>query len=157
MDCSSPSSSVYGDSPGKNTRVGCHALLQGSSQPRDWTQVSLTAGRFFTIWATREAQEYWSGQLLPSPGDLPDQESSWGLWHCRRFFTNWAIREAPFLTLPLVFKFSEATPFLSSSLYPQSVSQGWHLSRSSGSIWLRNDWCLTRTRECPTKMSAGRS
>ena len=28
----------------------------GSSQPTDWTQVSHTAGRFFTSWATREAQ-----------------------------------------------------------------------------------------------------
>ena len=43
-----------------------------SSQPRDKTQVSYTAGWFFTDWATREAQEYWSGQLIPSPGDLPD-------------------------------------------------------------------------------------
>ena len=34
---------------------------RGSSQPRDQIQVSLTAGRFFTSWATREAQEYWSG------------------------------------------------------------------------------------------------
>ena len=29
MDCSLPGSSVLGDSPGKNTGVGCHALLQG--------------------------------------------------------------------------------------------------------------------------------
>ena len=29
MDCSLPGSSVHGDSPGKNTEVGCHALLQG--------------------------------------------------------------------------------------------------------------------------------
>ena len=29
MDCSPPGSSVHGDSPGKNTRVGCHVLLQG--------------------------------------------------------------------------------------------------------------------------------
>ena len=29
---------------------------RGSSQPRDLTQVSYIAGRFFTIWATREAQ-----------------------------------------------------------------------------------------------------
>ena len=29
MDCSPPGSSVYGDSPGKNTGVGCHFLLQG--------------------------------------------------------------------------------------------------------------------------------
>ena len=25
---------------------------RGSSQPRDWTQVSCTGGRFFTVWAT---------------------------------------------------------------------------------------------------------
>ena len=42
------------DSPGKNTGVGFHALLQGifptqgSSQPRDQTPVSCTAGGFFT-------------------------------------------------------------------------------------------------------------
>ena len=29
MDCSLPGSSVHGDSPGKNIRVGCHVLLQG--------------------------------------------------------------------------------------------------------------------------------
>ena len=28
---------------------------RGSSHPRDWTQVSLTAGRFFPSWATRQA------------------------------------------------------------------------------------------------------
>ena len=30
VDCSLPDSSVHGDSPNKNTRGGCHALLQGS-------------------------------------------------------------------------------------------------------------------------------
>ena len=29
MNCSLPGFSVHGDSPGKNTGVGCHALLQG--------------------------------------------------------------------------------------------------------------------------------
>ena len=29
MDCSPPGSSGRGDSPGKNTKVSCHALLQG--------------------------------------------------------------------------------------------------------------------------------
>ena len=29
MDYSPPGSSLHGDSPGKNTGVGCHALLQG--------------------------------------------------------------------------------------------------------------------------------
>ena len=57
---------------------------RGSSQPKNWTQVSCIAGRFFTIWATREVQEYWSGKPIPSPGDLPTKESSWGLLHCRQ-------------------------------------------------------------------------
>ena len=43
------------NSPGKNTGVGCHFLLQRSSRSRDWTLVSSTAGRFFTIWTTSEA------------------------------------------------------------------------------------------------------
>ena len=37
---------------------------RGSSQPRDRTQVSCIAGRFFTIWATREA-----------PGDMNKRNS----------------------------------------------------------------------------------
>ena len=32
-----------------------------SSQPKDQTQVFFIPGGFFTIWATREGQEYWSG------------------------------------------------------------------------------------------------
>ena len=34
---------------------------RGSSQPRDQIQVSRFAGGFFTSWATRGAQEDWSG------------------------------------------------------------------------------------------------
>ena len=37
---------------------GAFPFTSGSSQPRDRTQVSLIPGRFFTSWATREAQEY---------------------------------------------------------------------------------------------------
>ena len=64
---------------------------RGSSQPRDRTQVSHITGGFFTIWATREAQEYWSGQPIPSPGDLPNPEIEPGV-SCiaGRFFTSWA-------------------------------------------------------------------
>ena len=52
------------NSPAQNTGVGNHSLLQGIFP----TQVSHMAGGFSTSWATREAQEYWSG----SPVDLPD-------------------------------------------------------------------------------------
>ena len=43
------------NSPGKNTGVGSHSLLQGIFPTQGWTQVSSIAGRVFTIWATREA------------------------------------------------------------------------------------------------------
>ena len=36
MDCSPPGSSVQGDSPGKNTRVDCRALLQGFFPTQGW-------------------------------------------------------------------------------------------------------------------------
>ena len=55
IDCSPPGSSVHGDSPGKKTGVGCCVLLQGIFLTQDWTRVSYTAGRFFTIWARRQA------------------------------------------------------------------------------------------------------
>ena len=38
---------------------------RASSQPRDRTQVSCFVGGFFTSWATKEAQEYWSGVAYP--------------------------------------------------------------------------------------------
>ena len=38
---------------------------RGSSQPRDWTQVSCMVGGFLTSWATREVQEYWVGVAYP--------------------------------------------------------------------------------------------
>ena len=44
---------------------------RGSSHSKDQTQVSCIAGRFFTSWAKREAQEYWSEYPIPSPADLP--------------------------------------------------------------------------------------
>ena len=37
-----------------------------------WTQVSHIAGGFFSTWVTREAEEYWSGYPILSPGELPD-------------------------------------------------------------------------------------
>ena len=35
VDCSPPGSSVHGDSPGKNTGVSCHVLLQGIFQTQE--------------------------------------------------------------------------------------------------------------------------
>ena len=38
MNCNPPGSSDHGDSPGKNTGVGCHALLQGIFLPQESNQ-----------------------------------------------------------------------------------------------------------------------
>ena len=46
------------------------AFSRGSFQPRNQTQISRTARRFLIRWATREAQECWSGWPIPSPADL---------------------------------------------------------------------------------------
>ena len=54
MNCSLPGSSVHGILQARVLeRVAI--LSKGSSQPTDWTKVSCIAGRFFTVWAMREA------------------------------------------------------------------------------------------------------
>ena len=67
---------------------------RGSSQPRDQTQVSHIAGGFFTIWATREAQDTGLGSLSLLQQICPTQESFGVSSIAGRFFTNWATREA---------------------------------------------------------------
>ena len=67
-----PGSSVHGDSPGKNTGVGCHALLQWIFLTQGSKPGLPHLGRFFTVWATREDPEYWSRYPILSPGDLPN-------------------------------------------------------------------------------------
>ena len=72
---------------------------RGSSQPMDWTQICI-AGRFFTSWAKREAQEYWSigvGGLSLLHQIFLTHESNWGLLHCGQILyqLNYAMREAP--------------------------------------------------------------
>ena len=54
MDCSSPGSSVHGILQARILEWGAIPFSRGSSWPRDRTQVSCIAGRFFTVWATRE-------------------------------------------------------------------------------------------------------
>ena len=55
-DCSQPGSSVHGILQARVLEWVAIPFCRGSSQPRGGTQVSYIAGRFFTIWATRKAQ-----------------------------------------------------------------------------------------------------
>ena len=54
------------NSPGQNTGVGSHSLLQGisrGSQPRNQTQVSHIADGFFTSWATKDTHNNHKGTI----------------------------------------------------------------------------------------------
>ena len=76
------------NSPGENTGVGCHFLLQakilewvsisfsrGSSQPSDRTRVTRIAGRHFNLWATREAP--WRRKWHPVHGIFQARILEW--------------------------------------------------------------------------------
>ena len=56
MDCT-----IHGILQARVLKWVAFPFSRGSSQPRDRTQVSHIAGRFFTSWGIMEAQEYWSG------------------------------------------------------------------------------------------------
>ena len=55
MDCSLPGFSAHGISYARILEWVAIPFSRRSSQPRDLTRVSCIAGRFFTIWATKEA------------------------------------------------------------------------------------------------------
>ena len=86
------------NSQGQNTGVGSLSLLQGISQPRDRTQVSCIAGRFFY-----QLSHKGSPRILEWVA-YPFSSRSSQLRNLIRvsciadgFLTNWAMREAPTL------------------------------------------------------------
>ena len=58
IDCSTTGSSVHGILQARILEWAAMPFSRGSSQPRDQTQGSCLAGRFFTIWVSREAIYY---------------------------------------------------------------------------------------------------
>ena len=55
IDCSLSGSSVRGVLQARTLEWVAIPFSRGSSWPRNWTLVFCIAGRFFTVWATREA------------------------------------------------------------------------------------------------------
>ena len=64
MDCSLPGSSVHGILQARILEWVVIPFSRGSSQPRNWTWVPCIAGRFFTIWATRQAQSMFQNGFI---------------------------------------------------------------------------------------------
>ena len=63
MDCSLSRSSVHGILQARILEWVAIPFSRGSSQHRDWTWVSCIAGRFLTIWATKEAPRFMQKKL----------------------------------------------------------------------------------------------
>ena len=89
MDCSPPGSSVHGLFQARVLEWVDLSFSRGSSQPKDWTRVSCTACRFFTIWATGETCGplkkgiLWKKKkkkLLPKSDGDSEWELPWVFW-----------------------------------------------------------------------------
>ena len=100
MDCSPPGSSVHGDSPGKNTRVGSHSLLQGIFS----TQGS-NPGLPHCRWILYCLSHQGSPRILEqvaypfSRGSSHPRNPTGVSCIAGRFVTNWATREAAYLDI----------------------------------------------------------
>ena len=135
-----------------------YPFSSGSSQRINWTRVSCIAGRFFTSWATREAQEFWNGYPIPFPTMFLTQESNWGLLHCRQiFFTNWATTEVYLpgksicITLPqtmLIYSAPGQTLLAPFFRFPKAPS--WYWVR----VWLGVACRLRSAPTCSTALSS---
>ena len=90
--------------PGQNTGMGSHSLLRGSSQPRDWTQVSALQVNSLPSEPQGSPRILdWEGYPFFSRSSWP---RNWTSVSCiaGRFFTNWVIRE-PVILEPKKIKF----------------------------------------------------
>ena len=68
------------NSPGKNTGVGSHSLLQGMFHSRDRTQVSCIVGGFFTVWAIKGITQKRTGRSQTDIHDLGQVEKQTLRW-----------------------------------------------------------------------------
>ena len=57
------------------------------------------AGRFFTVWATREAQNTGMGSLSLLQRNFPTQKSNQGLLHCRQILYQQSYQGSPSLSV----------------------------------------------------------
>ena len=100
MNCNPPGSSVHGDSPGKNTGVGCHALLQGIF-PTQGSNPGLPHFR----WIPYSLSHWESPRILEwvaypfSRGSIPTQELNQDLLHCRQILYQLSYQESQLINV----------------------------------------------------------
>ena len=86
IDYSLPGSSVHGILQARILEWVAVPFSSGSSQPRDWTQVSCIAGGFFTClsYLLGKPKNTGVGSLSLLQRIFPTQELNQGLLHCRK-------------------------------------------------------------------------
>ena len=70
---------VHGDSPEQNTRVGGLSLHQGIFPTQGSNPGFPHCGQILYQLSHREAQEYWSGQPIPSPAESSQPRNQIGV------------------------------------------------------------------------------
>ena len=93
VDCSLPGSSVHGDSPGKNTGEGCHALLQGIF-PTQGSTPGLPHFRQVFYWPSHQGSPRileWVAYPFSGGSSWPRNQTGVSC-SAGGFFTSWATR-----------------------------------------------------------------
>ena len=82
VDCSPPGSSVHGILQARVLQWVAISFSRGSFQPRDWTWVLCTVGRFFTIWAYQGSPKItrWSSSVIHFWYDFLFPAPHWAQW-----------------------------------------------------------------------------
>ena len=82
MNCSPSVSSIHGILQARILEWIAIPFSRGSSWPRDQTQLSCIAGRFFTIWATGKILTYCcqfiEKNMLKDTNEMSDKQIHWG-------------------------------------------------------------------------------
>ena len=101
-DCSLSVSSVHGDSPGKNTGVGCHALLQRIFPVQGSNPGFLHCKQIHYCLGHQESLRILVWVVYPF-SRRSSKPRNWIGVSCIAggFFTSWATREAPLVTIIL--------------------------------------------------------
>ena len=119
MDCSLPGFSVCGDSPGKNTGVGCHALLQGIFTTQGSNPGLPHCRRILYQLSQKRSPRILEWVAYPfSRGSSWPRNQTGVSCIAGGFFTNWAIRETLCDTLVVYFK--KGYTLLCPSLFPKT-------------------------------------
>ena len=95
-----PGSSVHGESPGKNTGLCCHALLQGNFPTQGLNPCLLHCRQILYLLSHKGSPRILEWVAYPfSRGSFPTQESNQGLLRCRQILYQLSYPGSPMFCL----------------------------------------------------------